>query len=83
MYPEGSDSIFANKFFVLLICVILSALTYSFVENRIRFRKEKIVVFGLLFLMTMVGLSCVYTISVNSYEAVPYLYDPLYDVYDL
>jgi peptidoglycan/LPS O-acetylase OafA/YrhL len=31
MYPEGSDSIFANKFFVLLICVILSALTYSFV----------------------------------------------------
>ncbi len=63
MYPEGSDSIFANTYFVLFACLVLSTLTYYFVENKIRFRKEKIVVFGLVFLMVVVALSCLYVIN--------------------
>ncbi len=65
MYPEGSDSIFANTYFVLFSCLVLSTLTYYFVENKIRFRKERIVVFGLLFLMASVGISCLFFI-INS-----------------
>ena len=38
-YPEGSSSIFSNKFFVLFLAVILSVLTYYVVENPFRFRK--------------------------------------------
>jgi peptidoglycan/LPS O-acetylase OafA/YrhL len=63
MYPEGSDSIFANTYFVLFACLALSTLTYYFVENKIRFRKEKIVVFSLLFLMVTVGISCIFIIN--------------------
>ena len=63
MYPEGSDSIFANTYFVLFVCLVLSTLTYFFVENKIRFRKERIVVFGLLFLMATVGISCLFIIN--------------------
>jgi peptidoglycan/LPS O-acetylase OafA/YrhL len=38
-YPEGSTSIFANKFFALLLAVVLSILTYYLVETPLRFRK--------------------------------------------
>jgi hypothetical protein len=41
----------------------LSTLTYYFVENKIRFRKERIVVFGLLFLMAAVGISCLFIVN--------------------
>ena len=54
-YPEGSKSIFANLYFVIFVTIVLSILTYYFVENPIRRRKSKKVVIVLLVLMITLG----------------------------
>jgi peptidoglycan/LPS O-acetylase OafA/YrhL len=40
-FPKGSKSILGNIYFIVLLSVILSILTYYIVENKIRFRKKK------------------------------------------
>ena len=39
VYPEGSDSILANTWVIVLISIIMSVMSYFFVENPLRFRK--------------------------------------------
>jgi peptidoglycan/LPS O-acetylase OafA/YrhL len=57
LYPSGSKSIFANTFFIVGLAVLLSVLTYHFVENKIRYRKTTKVVILLVIGMALVGLS--------------------------
>ena len=54
-YPEGSKSIYANLYFVILITIVLSIVTYYIVENPIRRRKSKKIVFFLLTFMIAMG----------------------------
>jgi len=55
LYPEGSKSIFSNLYFVILITVILSILTYYVVENPIRKIKTKKIAILLFVLILIVG----------------------------
>lgn len=54
-FPEGSNSIFANLYFLILLTGILSILTYFLVENPIRRRKSKKIVVILLIIMALMG----------------------------
>lgn len=56
LYPPGSQSIFHNTYFVVFIAVVLSILTFYLVENRVRFKKKKSVVFKLLAMMALIGI---------------------------
>ena len=55
-FPAGSKSIFSNLYFVILITIVLSILTYRFVENPIRKKKSKKVVITLLIMMISLGI---------------------------
>lgn len=53
-YPKGSTSIFSDTLFILLLTVVLSILTYHFVENPVRrIKKNKVVVVLLLLALTL------------------------------
>ena len=56
LFPEGSTSLLGNMYFIILLSFILSMLTYYFVENQVRFRKEKKIVLILLIIMVILGL---------------------------
>ena len=59
LYPEGSDSILSQTWFIVLLSVMMSLLSYYFVENPLRFRKEKSVFVGLLLVMLLIGVASV------------------------
>ena len=63
LYPAGSGSIFADTYFLLALALVLSIVTYYAVENKIRFRKEKIVVLLLVGIMIIIGTACLYVQS--------------------
>lgn len=54
-YPEGSTSIYSNVYFVLVMTVLLSILTYYFVERPIRKIKTKKIAILLFILILAVG----------------------------
>lgn len=58
LYPLGSDSVFANTYFLLGLALVFSIVTYYAVENKIRFRKEKTVVLTLVVMMVLIGAYC-------------------------
>lgn len=55
-YPQGSTSIFSNLYLIIAITVMLSVLTYYFVENPIRKIKTKKIAIVLLVLILLIGL---------------------------
>ncbi len=55
-FPAGSKSIFSNIYFVISITIVLSILTYHFIENPIRKKKSKKVVITLLITMISLGI---------------------------
>lgn len=59
LFPEGSDSLLGRTWFIVVISVVLSLLSYFFVENPIRFRKQKRVFFTLLSIMLLIGITSV------------------------
>ena len=56
LFPAGSTSLLGNMYFIIFLSFLLSVLTYYFVENQVRFRKEKKVVLILLIIMGILGL---------------------------
>ena len=55
LFPEGSDSIFGEMWFIVFLSVVFSVLSYFIVENPIRFSKEKQLFFILLLIMFFIG----------------------------
>jgi hypothetical protein len=68
LFPAGSTSLLGNMYFIIFLSFLLSVLTYYFVENQVRFRKEKKVVIILLVIMAILGLYTKFFVidSVNS-----------------
>ena len=61
LYPEGSKSIFAKPEVMVMIAVILSIVSYYLIENPFRKKKGKIVVIGLMVVMSLILISSVYS----------------------
>lgn len=59
LFPEGSDSILAQTWFVVLLSVVMSLLSYFLVENPIRFKKQKVIFVVLLMIMLLVGIGSI------------------------
>lgn len=59
LYPQGSTSIFGKIWFIVLLSVAMSLLSYFLVENPIRFRKERLVFVALLVAMMLIGVKTI------------------------
>lgn len=55
-FPEGSDSILSEAWFIVLLSVAFSILSYFFIENPIRFTKKKQAFYILLAIMLCIGI---------------------------
>ena len=63
LYPEGSKSILSNLYFVIFVTIMLSVLTYHFIENPIRKIKTKKIVVLLLLIMVFIGSLSYWTLK--------------------
>lgn len=59
LYPQGSTSIFGKIWFIVVLSVAMSFLSYFLVENPIRFRKKKFIFVVLLVLMLLIGVTSI------------------------
>jgi peptidoglycan/LPS O-acetylase OafA/YrhL len=57
LFPEGSEEMLGQIWFIILLAFMFSITSYFFVENPIRFSKRKRVLFILLLMMLAVGVS--------------------------
>ena len=60
LYPEGSTSIFAKTYVMVLLAVAFSIASYYLIENPMRFAKQRYIFHVLLLIMLCMGLSALY-----------------------
>lgn len=59
-YPVGSSSIFSHTLTLIPIIVLVSILSYEFIENPFRKNNSKFVFFALLIVMFSIGATSLY-----------------------
>jgi peptidoglycan/LPS O-acetylase OafA/YrhL len=58
-FPAGSDTIWSETWFIVLLSAFLSLNSYTFIENPLRFSKKKSIFYILLVIMFFVGAASV------------------------
>lgn len=58
-FPEGSERILGQMWFMVLLSVLFSVLSYYLIENSIRFTKKKQAMFILLSIMLFIGVTSI------------------------